>query len=144
VNTTSLEPTPTAGVVIFDGESVLLVAPGATSRHERGVFGVPAGHIENGESAVSAAVRECEEESGLIFSERDLLRLPREYEAALTRRDGSSELMRWIVFATTHFTGRLRTSSESEPQWVTLRSLPQLTLQRNVADAIAQARQALA
>ena len=135
--------TPTAGVVLLRGNDVLLVAPGRASRHQRGVLGLPAGRVDTGESALDAAVRECREETGVHVRPDDLVELDRMYVARLVRRDGSSELMTWTVFATDRHTGTARACPETEPRWTPLADLPQLTLQRNVADAIAQARVAL-
>ena len=60
-----------AGILLHrpgpDGREVLLVHPGGPfwRKRDAGAWQIPKGQIEPGESAVSAAVRECEEELGL-------------------------------------------------------------------------------
>jgi uncharacterized membrane protein len=51
--------------------------------------------------------------------------------------------MTWTVFACEHFSGSLRSTQETEPAWVARTSLDSLRLQKNVADAVAQAAQEL-
>jgi ADP-ribose pyrophosphatase YjhB (NUDIX family) len=135
-----LEPVPTAGVVILNADRVLLVAPGTASQHQKGVFALPSGHVDPGETAEQCAVRECFEETGLVLNAADLVQLPRGYVATLSRRDGGHELMSFVVFVTKKFTGGLRACDEGTPLWVPCRSLPELRLQLNVGDAIAQAQ----
>ncbi|HMA77152.1 MAG TPA: NUDIX hydrolase [Candidatus Krumholzibacteriaceae bacterium] len=56
-------PAPTAGVLVIEDGSVLLVK----RRYEpyRGLWVMPSGYIEYGESAAETAVREVEEEAGV-------------------------------------------------------------------------------
>jgi 8-oxo-dGTP pyrophosphatase MutT (NUDIX family) len=104
----SLPPTPNAGVVVLTAELVLLTSPGVASRHERGVMGLPAGRVDPGEDELGAAIRECEEETGLTLQRRDLTELPERYTAMLDRRDGGTELMTWAVFGAVLFSGEIR------------------------------------
>lgn len=53
-----------AGILFKAGDRVLLVKRSAGSDHA-GTWSIPAGHIEEGESAEEAAARECEEELGV-------------------------------------------------------------------------------
>jgi len=133
------DPKAVAGVVVLRGDEVLLVRPGEMSHHELGVWGVLGGHVDSGETTVEAAVRETYEETGLVVLPGDLIELPRKYTAELARRDGSLELMVWTVDTTAVFSGTLRTTQETTPRWIPLVSLPDVRLQMNVADAIAQA-----
>ena len=55
-------PEPTASILIFNSCGELLLIQ---SHKWRGKYGVPGGHIELGESAVDAARREANEETGL-------------------------------------------------------------------------------
>mgnify|MGYP000607273627 CR=1 FL=1 len=63
-------PTPGATVTVVDDGSLLLVqrAFGETE----GQWGTPAGHVDWGESPPRAAVRELEEETGLVVDRDDL------------------------------------------------------------------------
>lgn len=132
-------PARTAGVVVLRGDEVLLVRPGEASHHERDVWVLPAGHLDDGESYLEAAIRETEEETGLVVAPEDLTELPRVYVADLRRRDGSTESMTWTVFTTRRFSGELRETPEAAPVWMALSALDDLKLQGNTADAIAQA-----
>lgn len=57
-------PRAAASAVLFRGEAVLLVMRGAG--HGEGLWSLPGGAIEAGETAEDAARREVEEETGLI------------------------------------------------------------------------------
>lgn len=52
-----------AGVVILDGDKVLLVQE--AFEKVRGLWNLPAGHVDIGETLEEAAVREAKEETGL-------------------------------------------------------------------------------
>ena len=82
--TSAQDPSPirTSGVVVFDGENVLMVMPGAASKHEPGVLGLPAGRVDPGETERDAGARECREETGVIVDPAELVELPRRYRAA--------------------------------------------------------------
>ncbi|HLD06679.1 MAG TPA: NUDIX domain-containing protein [Candidatus Nanoarchaeia archaeon] len=56
---------PTVGVLVYRNGEVLLVQHGAKASHLHGVYGLPAGKLEAGESEEEAAVRELFEETGL-------------------------------------------------------------------------------
>jgi len=64
-------PSPVSAVIVFnDGGEILLVERGI--KPGRGKWSIPAGFLELEESASEAAVRELEEETGLIAEEGDL------------------------------------------------------------------------
>lgn len=56
-----------AGVIVIDGDRIL-----AFARTDKPGFALPCGHIEEGESAADAAVREAFEETGLILALEDV------------------------------------------------------------------------
>jgi len=68
-------PIKTVGVILFRDDQVLLVCHGEKASHKNGVYGLPAGRIEEGENSKQAAVRELREESDLITEERFLLKV---------------------------------------------------------------------
>lgn len=52
---------PGVAVIIFDGEKKVLLQ----KRSDVGLWGIPSGHIEPGETVANAAIREVFEETGL-------------------------------------------------------------------------------
>jgi 8-oxo-dGTP diphosphatase len=63
---------PAAYVIVRRGDEVLLLLR-ANTGYMDGHWAVPAGHVERGESAVAAAVRELKEEVGLDVDGADLV-----------------------------------------------------------------------
>lgn len=57
-------------IVLQQGDSVLLLKRQKTGYGD-GLFSVPAGHVEFGESIIAAARRELEEETGLLVPESE-------------------------------------------------------------------------
>lgn len=68
-----MDPIPAAGVIIFnESGQILLVRRGHSP--QQGRWSVPGGHLEPGESAADAAIREALEETGLqVRIEREVL-----------------------------------------------------------------------
>lgn len=64
-------PVPAVGVVVSIDEQVVLVRRKFEPR--AGCWGLPAGYMELGESAEEAAIRECQEETGLTVQIDELL-----------------------------------------------------------------------
>lgn len=56
-------PEPTVGALILNGKGKILLVKSPKWKHEK--WTVPGGHIEVGESAMQAIVREVKEETGL-------------------------------------------------------------------------------
>ncbi|MGW7686937.1 NUDIX hydrolase [Kribbella sp. NPDC054772] len=65
---------PAAYVVVRRGDEVLMLLR-ANTGYMDGYWAVPAGHVERGEAAVEAAVRELREEVGLEVDVADLVPL---------------------------------------------------------------------
>jgi ADP-ribose pyrophosphatase YjhB (NUDIX family) len=63
-------PSPTASVVVVDGDRVLLIK--RALEPDAGEWGLPAGFLELDESPAEAAARELREETGLSVSPADL------------------------------------------------------------------------
>ncbi|MBP2351323.1 ADP-ribose pyrophosphatase YjhB (NUDIX family) [Kribbella aluminosa] len=63
---------PAAYVVVRRGDEVLLLLR-ANTGYMDGYWAVPAGHVEQGESAVAAAVRELKEEVGIEVDPAELV-----------------------------------------------------------------------
>lgn len=132
-----MEPIKSVTVIIFDGDKVLLVKNGVSSDHPTGVYGLPAGKVENDESWESAARRECLEESGL--TPLKLVKLPTFYEADLPRKDGTIKRFCCWSFLAVGYEGELKTTAETEPIWVSMGEVADLPLVVNVSKMIAEA-----
>lgn len=129
---------PTVGVVVLDGDKVLLVEHTEASGHVTGAYGLPAGRVEAGETFEDVAVRELFEETGLKTSKEDLIHLPKSYKATLQRKDGVKTFS-FDVFLCKKYSGGLKEGEETIPRWVSRSELGTLNVLPNVADAIVQA-----
>lgn len=127
------------GIVILSGNKTLLVRNGNKSEHIAGVYGTAAGRIEEGESLLEAAKRELEEETGLIANERDILELPKKYVADIKRKNGEMVRFHHTVFLCIRYSGKLKASDETVPEWVDVDQVSTLNLLPNIEDIIQQA-----
>ena len=128
---------PTVGVIVFKNNCVLLVRAGKDSGHITGVYGLPAGHIDENESAKQAAVPELKEETGLDATESALQEFSEnDFNAVIPRSDGSVKEFSWKVFYCNQFSGELKPSSETEPYWIALDELSRYELLPNTEQAI--------
>lgn len=130
--------TKTVGVVILEGDKVLLVRHLKGGNHITDTYGLPAGRLESGEEHAQGAIRELKEETGLDAKTQDLTRLATEYHAILKRKTGE-EAMVWTVFKCLKYSGELKDSVETSPEWVEIGRLDSLNLVPNVKNAITQA-----
>ncbi len=127
---------PAVGIVLLEKDSVLLVKHGPASGHILGMYGLPAGKIDPGETGIYAAVRELFEETGLVTHEEDLVELPKKYLSTILRKKGK-ETFYFTVFRCKKWSGKLRGSSETSPEWVRVDTLDTYTLLPNVREVIA-------
>lgn len=127
------------GIVVLNKDQVLLVSHGKASNHFEGVLGLPSGKIEKGETKIQTAKRELEEETGLKCSLKDLISLPKSYQAQIEQKDGI-KIFNWYVFLCKKYSGELATSDETEPFWVTIKDLGKFKLLPNVKNAIKAAK----
>lgn len=130
------EIVPTVGIVVFNPEGkTLLVEHLEGATHLTGIFGLVGGRIEDGEKSVDAAVRELQEESGLK-AERKSMRFVKQYYAEIFRKDGVKR-MSWDVYVCTEYSGKIASSDETKPLWVTLEELEKIeNILPNVKNAI--------
>jgi 8-oxo-dGTP pyrophosphatase MutT (NUDIX family) len=61
-----------AGIIITDGKYILGCVPFGKAKKTNNFLDLPKGNIEENESPIQAAIRECEEETGLKFKKSDL------------------------------------------------------------------------
>ena len=127
------------GIVVFDGENVLLVRHGKAAHHFEGVCGLPSGKVDPGEQTIDTAKRELQEETGLVCEINDLVPLPKAYQATIEQKDGI-KIFDWYVFLCKKYSGSLKTSDETEPFWVPVSKLEEMELLPNVLDAVMKAR----
>ncbi len=130
---------PTVGVVVLNEDSVLLVKHTEYSGHITDVYGLPAGRVEAGESMEDVATRELFEETGLKADRDAIIELPRSYKATIERKDGVKTFS-FKIFLCRTYSGHLRESRETLPEWVKLSDLGNFKLLDNVAEAIKQAQ----
>ncbi len=128
----------TVGVLFFDDKDrVLLVKHTEKAEHITGVYGVPAGRIEPGETAKEAAVREIKEETKLDIKEDSLVPIPKEYEARMERKNISGGVLFSVqVFVCTNFSGTPRETDETIPEWVYIKDLDNYNLLPNVKNFV--------
>ncbi len=134
-----------AHVLVFKNNQVLLVRHEKSAGHLTGVYGIPGGRINENENFINAATRELKEETGLIVEVDDLREFPNnQYTADIKRKDGASKKFTMTVFFTGRFSGNLKKSSETTPQWISIHSLSKIDLLPNVKKAIQDAKRTFA
>ena len=131
-----MKPIRTAAVLIYQDDKVLLVKHGETSNHPTDSYGLPAGKLEEGEDELDCAVRELKEETGLVAEREDLIITPKIYDAVLERKHDEEKPSTMRTFICHRYTGKLRPTLETIPQWTNLNDLDNYNLVKNVKDAI--------
>lgn len=124
---------PTVGVLIIKDKKVLLVKHGVEASHIEGIYGWPGGRLSEGETVRQAAVREFEEETGLRVKEEDLEEFIHDLEPAkIKRRNGETQVFSVKLFVCSSYTGNLKSSGETIPEWVPIADLDKYVLLPNV------------
>lgn len=132
-----MKPILSAQIVLIKGNEVLLVKHGEAAGHLTGVYGLPGGKPIEGEEMIQTIIRELKEETGLSVSAQDL----REYEgnrytADIKRKSGETKRYTMRVFYTTEYTGDLKGSRETTPEWVPFKNLDMDGVLPNVKKAV--------
>jgi len=129
---------PTVGVVVFNKEKkVLLVRHTKAAGSLTGIYGLPAGRLEEGESEKHAAARELSEESGIKTQEEELIEFPNVVPVAkIKRKDGSVVRFSIKPYICKSYTGELKNSEEGVPEWVGIMELSEYILLENVETII--------
>jgi 8-oxo-dGTP diphosphatase len=121
-----------ASIAVFERDAVLLVERGRPPW--RGLWSLPGGSIEAGESASEAALRELKEETGIIAEIEGLLD-----NVELAAEDDRGETVTWLLAM---FYGRYaggsiqRGGDAANVRWVALGDLEKLSLTRGTATLI--------
>lgn len=128
---------PTVGALVFKDGTVLLVRHKEGASFPTGTYGLPSGRVQDRETESNAAARELKEETGLQAQAEELIEFPHNfYQALLERKGGEILNCSWRVFIARSFSGELKESEETVPEWVSLTKLEELNLIPNVHNAI--------
>ncbi|MDO8594832.1 MAG: NUDIX domain-containing protein [bacterium] len=125
-------------VLIVQEDTVLLVRH-TNSKHIEGIYGLPGGRLEEGETEAEGAKRELEEETGLVADLSDLTELPTLWKAEVTFKDGTKRNCSMRVFLCKKYTGELCGTEHEITEWVPLADVKNLMLLSNVESAIREA-----
>lgn len=116
---------------------MLLVKHGEGAGHLTGVWGIPGGRPLDSETPQETAARELSEETGLKVQKEDLQDFPdNQYTADIQRKDGTLRRYTMRVFLCDTSTGELKSSTETEPEWIKLSEISQYNLLPNVQKAV--------
>ncbi len=126
----------TVGAVAFRGSQVLLVKHGEAAHHLTGVYGLPGGRLNERENLLDAAAREFEEETGLVPEKKSMEQISTIYEAEIPRKGGEVLRTSWNIFVIRSYSGDLRETDETSPEWVEVDKVSQLNTLPNTQDAI--------
>lgn len=121
-----------ASIAVFKGDTVLLVERARAPF--RGLWSLPGGSIEPGESASEAALRELKEESGTTAKIEGVVE---NVEFAVTDDDGRPLTWRLAMFYGRYAGGSLQPGSDaSDANWVAIADLEKLSLTEGTASLI--------
>lgn len=126
----------TVGALAFDGDKVLLVKHGEAAHHLIGVYGLPGGRLTLGEDLLEAVTREFQEETGLVPEKSTMEKIPTIYKAEIMRKGGEILRTSWNVFVVTDYSGELKGSDETSPEWVRIDGMSQLNLLPNTIEVV--------
>jgi 8-oxo-dGTP diphosphatase len=133
----TIKPIAAASIAVFRGDLVLVAARGKEPL--RGLWSLPGGHIEPGETAAAAALRELAEETGVIAVIDGLADV---VDVIRHEADGTLAVHFVIaVFAAQWVAGEPLAASDSlDARFVTLEALAQLSCTDRLAAIIHRAR----
>ena len=124
-------------ILLFQGDRVLLVKHGEGAGHLTGVWGIPGGRPIDNETPKETAVREFSEETGLKVENEDLQDFPdNQYTADVQRKDGVSRRYTMKIFLCDTSTGELKSSTETEPEWIKFSEVSKYNLFPNGQKAV--------
>jgi 8-oxo-dGTP diphosphatase len=113
---------PAVYVVLMQGDKILLLRRYQTG-YQDGNYGLPAGHLDGGESALTAAVREAQEEVGVTIDPADLELVHTTHRLA---EEGDHERID-MYFKAKNYLGEpnnMEPDKCDELRWVSLNNLP--------------------
>jgi 8-oxo-dGTP diphosphatase len=120
-----------ASIAVFKGDTVLLVRRARAPF--RGLWSLPGGNIEPGESAREAAFRELKEETGITAEIEGVV----ENVELTATDDGRPVTWRLAMFYGRYAGGSLQPESDaSDANWVAIADLEKLRLTEGIASLI--------
>lgn len=126
----------TVAALAFDKSRILLVKHGEAAHHLTGVYGLPGGRLDIDESLIDGAAREFQEETGLTPEKDSMVPLGRVYRAEILRKGGEILSTSWNVFVVKKYSGNLKATDETIPEWVEINKVSELSLLPNTEEAI--------
>lgn len=112
----SWEPTDVCVITyLFENGKVLLIDK--KTGLGKGLVNAPGGHIEDDETALEAAIREFDEETGLAVSDLELVA-----DLYFQFKDGMRQ--RGYVFFASSYEGQMVETAEARPYWVDCTKIP--------------------
>lgn len=105
---------------------VLRVTHGMEAEELTGGVSVPAGRIRVnvGETPRAAAIREFQEETGLLTREESLIEIGHIDGIEITRKDGKRLASSVTIFLAQDYEGNIRAGNgETTPEWVSIKSI---------------------
>ena len=140
------EVVPTIAVIIYseDKKSVLLIKHGEKASQKTGVFSLVGGKLDPGETHIQAALRELEEETGLVASADDLIEIPVDYSAVIERKDETKHYS-MKAYVLPKYKGEIRSEGDkTTPEWHEITELDKLeNLLPNIKEAVAEGRRSV-
>ena len=113
-------------------------------RTDNGLYSIPGGQVEPGETLTQAAIRETKEETGVNIDVTGLVGLYSNPDHVIAYDDGEVRQEFSICFRAVPLGGFFRSSSEStEVQWVQLENLDLLNIHRSIIKRIIRASRKL-
>jgi ADP-ribose pyrophosphatase YjhB (NUDIX family) len=117
-----------AAVVTNDVGEILMI-----ERTDNGLWAIPGGAQDLGETTREAAIREVEEETGILVEINDVTGIYSDPGHVIAYDDGEVRQEFSITFRAKPVGGELRTSSESKrAQWVPATKIPSLNIHSSV------------
>jgi 8-oxo-dGTP pyrophosphatase MutT (NUDIX family) len=128
-----------AGAILFKEGKVLLVKHSHVAKQKTGVYGLPAGRWQEGETEKQTAIRELFEETGLVAAENEVVEFPGNYVEATLEMKSGPEDHSFRVFIAKSWKGELKGSEEAVPEWMDLEKIETIPTVLNVVEMIKKA-----
>ena len=111
-----------AGVVVTNTKKQLLIF----KRSESGVWSLPGGHMDIGESLEETAIRETYKETGITLNSLRLIRLVSGKDAVIRDAEGTETYYVTAIYESSVFIGKVQGSSKGEEvDFFALDNIPQ-------------------